>query len=192
MRHGTNFKYIVLITKYHDGFHMWDTAESDFKITNTPFGRDIARKMVDACHAAGMPIGFYYSQRDWYHPGYMPVDPDKVTQKEVWWTLKEGYESPLGERHAKYLEYQERLDLGCERMATGVRVEYYANRQKRMTVRACTSVDGEEWTDCGEIVQPFGEVPVNGYRAGAAIPGKPTRYVMSSYAESYFLSVGLT
>jgi uncharacterized protein YjhX (UPF0386 family) len=67
--------------------------------------------------------------------------------------------------------------LGCERLATGVRVEYYANRQKRMTVRACVSVDGKEWIDCGEIVQPFGEVPINGYRAGAAIPGKPARYI---------------
>jgi alpha-L-fucosidase len=104
-----NFKYIVLITKHHDGFHMWDTAESDFKITNTPFGRDLVKEVVDACHAAGMPIGLYYSQRDWYHPDYMPVDLEKVTRKDLWWTLKPGYDSPAGERHAKYIEYQERV-----------------------------------------------------------------------------------
>ncbi|HAS83046.1 MAG TPA: hypothetical protein DCS43_10335 [Verrucomicrobia bacterium] len=76
-------KYLVLIAKHHDGFHMWDTDESAFKITRTPFGRDVLREVSDACHTAGLPFGIYYSQRDWYHPDYMPVDPDKVELKGV-------------------------------------------------------------------------------------------------------------
>jgi alpha-L-fucosidase len=56
-------KYIVVVTKHHDGFHMWDTAFSDHKITNSPFGRDYLKEIVDACHKAGMPIGFYFAQR---------------------------------------------------------------------------------------------------------------------------------
>ena len=106
-KHG-GFKYIVLVVKHHDGFHLWDTAQSDFKVTNTPFGRDFTREIVDACHKAKMPIGIYYSQRDWHHPDYMPVDPAKVTLNGVHWTLKPGETSPLGERHQRYLTYQEK------------------------------------------------------------------------------------
>lgn len=104
----SGFKYVVLIAKHHDGFHLWDTAHSDFKVTNTPFGRDLVKEVVDACHQAKMPIGIYYSQRDWYHPDYMPVDPQKVTRNEFWWKLKPGFNSPMGDRHQKYLEYQEK------------------------------------------------------------------------------------
>lgn len=68
----TGMKYIVVITKHHDGFHMWDTAFSDYKITKSPFGRDYLKELVDAAHAAKMPIGFYFAQREWYHPQYDP------------------------------------------------------------------------------------------------------------------------
>ncbi|MBN8461192.1 MAG: alpha-L-fucosidase [Verrucomicrobia bacterium] len=99
------FKYIVVCTKHHEGFHMWDTAFSDFKITNTPFGRDYIKELVDACHEAKMPVGFYFAQREWYHPDYQPLDLGKVIQHGNNWTLKPGEASPLGPRHAKYLEY---------------------------------------------------------------------------------------
>ena len=48
------------------------------KSRNTPFGRDYIKELVDACHEDGMPIGFYFAQREWYHPDYQPVDLNKV------------------------------------------------------------------------------------------------------------------
>jgi alpha-L-fucosidase len=99
-------KYIVVIAKHHDGFHMWDTEFSDFKITNTPFGRDFVKEVADACHKAGMKFGVYYSQRDWYHPDYCPVDPNKITAPKRQWTLKPGETSPMGQSHKKYIKYQ--------------------------------------------------------------------------------------
>jgi alpha-L-fucosidase len=84
----TGMKYIVVITKHHDGFHMWDTAFSDYKITKSPFGRDYLKELVDAAHAAKMPIGVYFSQRDWVHPDYDP---------------RGAYP---GRDHKKYIEYQ--------------------------------------------------------------------------------------
>ena len=99
------FKYIVVTTKHHEGFHMWDTAFSDFKITKTPFGRDYLKELTDACHEARMPIGFYFAQREWYHPDYQPVDLSKVKAAGNHWKLTPGESSPLGPRHAKYLEY---------------------------------------------------------------------------------------
>lgn len=63
-------KYAVLTSKHHDGFAMWDTKLSDFKVTNTPAGRDLLREFVDAFRAEGLKIGFYHSVIDWHHPDY--------------------------------------------------------------------------------------------------------------------------
>jgi alpha-L-fucosidase len=108
-------QYIVVIAKHHDGFHMWNTEFSDFKISNTPFGRDFVKEVADECHQTGMKFGIYYSQRDWYHPDYCPVDPRKVTQKGTRWKLKPGETNPMGARHKKYLEYQNNV---CRELCT--------------------------------------------------------------------------
>ena len=63
-------KYIVLTTKHHEGFCMWDTKTTDYKITNTDFKRDLVREFVDACREAGIRVGFYFSLKDWHHPDY--------------------------------------------------------------------------------------------------------------------------
>jgi alpha-L-fucosidase len=112
---AAGFKYLVAIAKHHDGFHLWDTAYSEFKVTNTPFKRDYLKELADACHEAGLPFGIYYSQRDWYHPDYMPVDPAKVKQHGTSWTLNPGETSPMGERHPKYVEYQRNV---CRELCT--------------------------------------------------------------------------
>lgn len=64
-------KYIVLITKHHDGFSMFDSQLSDYTIMATPYGWDIVKPFVEACHRHGLKAGLYYSQRDWYHPDYL-------------------------------------------------------------------------------------------------------------------------
>ncbi|HAU38467.1 MAG TPA: hypothetical protein DCX07_12230 [Phycisphaerales bacterium] len=66
-------KYIALTAKHHDGFCLFDSALTDYKITNTPFGRDLVGEVVDACHRDGMRIVLYYSQPDWAHPCYVPA-----------------------------------------------------------------------------------------------------------------------
>ena len=63
-------KYIVMVTKHHDGFCMWDSQYTDYDIMSTPFKRDIVGEMADACHRLGMKFCIYYSQRDWHHPDY--------------------------------------------------------------------------------------------------------------------------
>ena len=65
-------KYIVFTSKHHDGFSMFDSAVTDYKITSpeSPYGRDIAAELAEACHEGGIKLGFYYSPVDWYHPDY--------------------------------------------------------------------------------------------------------------------------
>jgi len=63
-------KYLVFTTKHHDGFCMFDSALTDYKITNAPIGRDLTAELATACHEAGLRLGFYYSPPDWHHPDY--------------------------------------------------------------------------------------------------------------------------
>jgi alpha-L-fucosidase len=70
---AAGMKYFVITTKHHEGFCLWDTAQTDYKVTNTPYGRDLIGPMVDAFRAEGLKIGFYHSVIDWHHPEF-PVD----------------------------------------------------------------------------------------------------------------------
>jgi len=63
-------QYMVFTTKHHDGFCMFDTQYTDYKITKTPYGKDIVAQLVAAAKAEDMPLGFYYSPPDLNHPGY--------------------------------------------------------------------------------------------------------------------------
>ena len=61
-------EYVVFTAKHHDGFCMFDTRYSDFKITNTPYGGDIISQVAEAFRREGFLIGFYYSPGDFrYH-----------------------------------------------------------------------------------------------------------------------------
>jgi alpha-L-fucosidase len=74
-------KYMVLTTKHHDGFCMFDSAYTDYKITRTPYGKDIVLQLAQACHEDDMPLGFYYSPPDMHHPGFR--DTSKLA-RENW------------------------------------------------------------------------------------------------------------
>jgi len=66
-------KYAVLTSKHHEGFCLWDSDYTDYKVTNTPYGKDLLEPFVDAFRAEGLRVGFYYSLIDWHHPEF-PID----------------------------------------------------------------------------------------------------------------------
>jgi alpha-L-fucosidase len=70
-------KYAVLTTRHHDGFCLYDSHVSDFTAPKTAAKRDLVAEYVDACRAAGMPVGLYYSLVDWRFPGQLPHLPRK-------------------------------------------------------------------------------------------------------------------
>lgn len=70
MAKAAGMKYIVLTTKHHEGFCMWDSDTTDYKITKTEFGRDVVKEFVEATRAEGLKVGFYFSIMDWHHPDY--------------------------------------------------------------------------------------------------------------------------
>ncbi len=63
-------KFLLITTKHHDGFCMWDTALTDFRVTNTPFRRDVIGELAPALRDRGLGLHFYYSLMDWTHPAY--------------------------------------------------------------------------------------------------------------------------
>jgi alpha-L-fucosidase len=63
-------KYIVFITRHHDGFSNWDTKYSDWKITNTPYGKDVLKQLSEECRKQGIKLGLYYSLLDWTRSDY--------------------------------------------------------------------------------------------------------------------------
>ncbi len=62
-------KYLVITSKHHDGFSMYDTAVSPFNIVQaTPYGRDVMADLAEECRKQGIEFAFYYSIMDWGHP----------------------------------------------------------------------------------------------------------------------------
>jgi alpha-L-fucosidase len=66
-------KYVVLTTKHHDGFCLWDSKLTDFTSMNTPLGQDVVASFVEAVRAEGLKVGLYHSLLDWAHPDF-PID----------------------------------------------------------------------------------------------------------------------
>lgn len=65
-------KYVVITTKHHDGFCLFDSKQTDWDVMSTPFKRDIMKELSEACRRAGLRMGWYYSIMDWHHPDYVP------------------------------------------------------------------------------------------------------------------------
>ena len=93
-------EYMVFTTKHHDGFCMFDSSYTDYKITNTPYGKDIVKQLAAAAQRADMPLGFYYSPPDMHHPGFR--DTSKLS-RDTW---KGGPTRPEWPLYLDYMQLQ--------------------------------------------------------------------------------------
>lgn len=66
---NAGMEYVVLTTKHHDGFALWNTAQSDFNAVRA-CGRDLVAEFVAALRAEGLRVGLYHSLIDWHHPDF--------------------------------------------------------------------------------------------------------------------------
>jgi alpha-L-fucosidase len=80
---AAGMKYMVLTTKHHDGFCLWDTKQTDYNIMNTPFKRDVVKELAEACKRGGIAFGTYYSTCDWHHPDFPLTSPGGKTKRET-------------------------------------------------------------------------------------------------------------
>lgn len=77
---NAGMQYITFITRHHDGFSNWDTKASNWKITNTPYGKDAFKQLAEECQRQHMPLFVYYSLLDWGREDY-PHETGRTGQK---------------------------------------------------------------------------------------------------------------
>ncbi|MEE4115140.1 MAG: alpha-L-fucosidase [Marinilabiliaceae bacterium] len=93
MAKDAGMKYIVITSKHHDGFCLFDSEYTDFDVMSTPFKRDILKELSDACEKEGIKMCWYHSIMDWHHPDYLP--------RRNW----EKNRSSEGAEYDRYIEY---------------------------------------------------------------------------------------
>lgn len=107
MAKAAGMKYVVLTAKHHEGFCLWDSKFTDYKATNTPFGKDIIKEYVEAFRAEGLKVGFYYSLIDWHHPDYT-IDrnhPQRTDSDSAYARMNKGKDM---NRYREYMKNQVR------------------------------------------------------------------------------------
>jgi alpha-L-fucosidase len=70
---AAGMRYVVVTTKHHDGFCLWDSKLSDYTAAHTPYGGDVLTPLVSALRERDLGVGFYHSLIDWHHPDF-PID----------------------------------------------------------------------------------------------------------------------
>lgn len=66
----TGMRYIILTSKHHDGYCLFDAPGTDYKVTRSPYGRDLCAELAEACAKTEVKLGFYFSPPDLHDPGY--------------------------------------------------------------------------------------------------------------------------
>ena len=83
---AAGMKYLVITSKHHDGFCLWDSKYTDYDIANTPFHRDVLKELSEECQRQGIMFCTYYSILDWHHPDYTTRyggDPRPVASSDM-------------------------------------------------------------------------------------------------------------
>lgn len=102
---NAGMKYVVVTTKHHDGFCLWDSALTDYKATRTPWGQDLLTPLVEAVRAEGLKAGFYHSLIDWHHPEF-PIDGTHPLRDDVAFKATQAHRDIR--QYAEYLHGQTR------------------------------------------------------------------------------------
>ncbi|MGJ1422216.1 alpha-L-fucosidase [Sphingobacterium spiritivorum] len=93
-------KYLVVTTKHHEGFCLWDSPYTDFDIASTPMkGRDILKELADACKDEGIKFGTYYSIIDWHHSSQYR-NPEGKKNADHWFQV-----AIRPEKKQEYIQY---------------------------------------------------------------------------------------
>ena len=74
-------KYMVMTTKHHEGFCLFDTKLTNYCAPKQACGRDLVREFVEAARAEGLRVGFYYSLMDWHHPDGARCADDEAARR---------------------------------------------------------------------------------------------------------------
>ncbi len=105
LAHEAGMKYVVVTSKHHEGFCLWDSKLTDYKAPNTPAGRDLLGPLVEAFRARGLRVGFYHSLIDWHHPDFLVDDLHPMRNRPDREKLNQGRDQ---KKYTEYLHGQAR------------------------------------------------------------------------------------
>ncbi len=95
-------KYLVITTKHHEGFCLWDSDYTEYDIAKTPMkGRDFIKEISEACKKHGIRFGTYYSIIDWNHPTHDIPDGDAKDVNRKRWQ----YPKLVEDKKSEYVQY---------------------------------------------------------------------------------------
>ncbi|MBI9060699.1 MAG: alpha-L-fucosidase [Marinilabiliaceae bacterium] len=163
MAKDAGMKYIVITSKHHDGFALFDSKVSDFDVMSTPFKRDIIKELADACKKLDMPFGLYYSQaQDWTTAGNI--------SGSVWDSLQVGdHDNYLDEKSVPQVEeilnnYGDIKILWWD--TPGPTTAEQAAKFYEITDMFPHLIQNDrliEWGDDGDLITPEQHIPEGGY-----------------------------
>ena len=106
-------KYMVITSRHHDGFSLWDSQYTDYDMTNTPYGKGVLKDLADECKKQGIDFGIYYSICDWHHQDYPVEYPHKDYKYHVEKEITDATEKDQMNRYIAFIKNQlkELIDL---------------------------------------------------------------------------------
>lgn len=155
-------EYVVFTAKHHDGFCMFNTKYSDFKITNTPYGKDIVAQVLEAFRKEGLLLGLYYSPGDFRYHYETGAAKQRIT------TPVFANKSPFGPLHKSFLAYEQGQ---VEELLT-----QYGNIFMLWFDGKCEPLKKRAWRVNQNIFIGRGEIPT----PEQEIPGKAADYAWES------------
>ncbi len=170
-------KYIVITSKHHDGFALFDSALTDWDVMGTPFKRDIIKELADACEREGIVFCVYHSIMDWTHPDYLPRRswdhrPTETANFDRYREFMKGQLSELlsgryGNMGILWFDgewegtWNHEMGLDLARHIRSLQPSIIINNRVDKGRRGMDGLDGEgEWE--GDYGTPEQEIPANG------------------------------
>lgn len=108
---NAGMKYLVITSKHHDGFCLWDSQLTDWDIASTQYKNDLLKPLAEACTKYGIKFCVYHSIMDWSHPDYATQTPDNGANApdgggKALWRGNASNPNPDMDRYTAYLKGQ--------------------------------------------------------------------------------------
>ncbi len=103
---NAGMKYIILTSRHHDGFSLWDSKFTDYDMGSTPYGKGVIKALADECKKAAIFFGVYYSICDWQHDDYPVVYPDPNYQFHLAKPIEEPAVKARMDRYIQFMKNQ--------------------------------------------------------------------------------------
>lgn len=173
MARAAGMRYMVLTTKHHEGFCLFDSKLTDYCAPKQLARRDLVREFVDAARAEGLRVGFYYSLMDWHHPDWRLAKHDAAARDRfISYTHGQLRELMANYGRVDILWYDMAVPLDAagwkseqmNRMVLELQPDIVINNRNRLggdfsTPEQSTQAGKADWESCMTMNDSWGHIP---------------------------------